>query len=150
MEENMKKYLSYIFIIFISISMIACQENPSEESTTILTEDLLDYSDFVDLQVLDYDEQLYHNDDVFYIYYYYEGCSWCQQIKNDVLLTLDRLNEDTVLLFDVEYNSLYLELYAHSSFGVTGTPSLVKVENNQFVEKYTGPSEILPVLNDLN
>jgi len=137
----MKKFLlGIVFVLFAGI-FVSCDGDGTEETTTRNYQ----YSDYSYYQVKAYDDQLEYSDGTFYVYYYSENCGACISIKSDVLGKVSHLESDVLLLFDVFNNGLDIE----SSFNIEQTPTLIKVTNNRFDEKYVGVSEILPILNEL-
>ncbi|QLY40024.1 hypothetical protein HF295_03780 [Hujiaoplasma nucleasis] len=144
----MKKILTFI-MIGLSFFLMACSEQGTEDTSLQETIEYLDYDQFYTYQLFTLEDQLYYNDDVFYIYYYQEGCSACEYIKQDVLGLILLLETDTLLLFDA-YNNPRAGIAIEDSFGVSSTPTLVKVSGNNFETKFTSISSILTELSKLD
>jgi hypothetical protein len=107
----------------------------------IFTPQGLNYSDFSDQHILEVEDQLQMPEDDYYVYYYSTNCGHCSDIKEEVLETFYNV-EETVIYFVEGYDF-------HPDSGVQGTPTLIRVENNQKTELYEGPSGILPMLDTL-
>ncbi len=146
----MKKIMTLFTILFMFVVVLGCSDdNPTNDYTNNTVSETLDYGQFYELQINAFSEQLYYTDDVYYIYYYQENCGGCIRIKDDVLSKIDSLQVDTILLFDVYFNLAFGGIDLEPSFNLSVTPSLVKVYQNQFVEVYEGPDEILSILETI-
>ena len=126
-------------MVFMVGIFVGCD---NESATT--TKDY-QYSDYSYYQVKSFEDQLEFQDGTYYVYYYSEGCTACQSIKEDILSRITGLKTDTLLLFDVYNNTVGIE----PSFNIVSTPTLIRVKDHEFDEAYVGVSKILAVLDDL-
>jgi len=110
------------------------------------------YSDYEYYKITTYDNQLNHPQNEYYIYYYYESCGACLRIKNDVLSKVANLNEDHLYLFDVQagINIHPDEFLRDEDDGKFYTPTMVYVEDGEFIEKWVGIDEVLSILDVLD
>lgn len=146
----MKKMIFLAMMFFALIAFNACVDsNPTSVPTTNNPNTTLDYGQFNADHIYTFNEQLYYTNERYYIYYYQPSCAGCIRIKNDILTTLQSLQVDTMVLFDVQYNLGLLQIDIEPSFNVTVTPTMVEVYQNQHVATYVGADAILTVLDRL-
>jgi len=109
------------------------------------------YIDYEYYQLTTFDQQLNHEQNEYYIYYYFENCGACLRVKNDVLGKIANLNEDHLFLFDVQ-SGIEIhpdEFLRDEDDGKFYTPTLVHVEDGEFIEKWVGMDEVLSILATL-
>ncbi|MDA3932346.1 MAG: thioredoxin family protein [Tenericutes bacterium] len=136
------KYLKYFSMILLFLVLVGCSDEP---------EFLYEYSDYEYYDIKTFDEQLNHSQNEYYIYYYSENCGSCQYIKNDVMSRIANLEEDYLLLFDVRAG---IDIHPNDFLrdeedGLFYTPTMVYVENGEFIEKWVGIDEVLSILETL-
>lgn len=116
----------------------------SETTTTSAYLDL-DYSDFNGQFIEFTDEQLSMPETDYYVYYYGPNCGACNEIKPILLDTLYRAKSTTIYFVTVfSINDL------HPDSGVNGTPTIIRVTDNQVEEFYEGATSILGMLDQIN
>lgn len=136
----LRKAIKILPLFIISIFLFSCN------TTTTTTSEYLDvdYDDFNGQFIEVPDEQLSMPQDDYYIYYYGQSCQGCILIKDQVLDTFFRAKNTTI--YFVSVNSIY-DIDPNS--GVSVTPTVVRVQNNQVTEIYEAGDEIIPMLKDI-
>jgi len=134
--KKLFKLIVLITVVFISIS---CSQKPTTNKYLNV-----DYSDFIGQFIEETDEQLSMPQDDYYIYYYGTYCSACIEIKSQLLDTLYRAKNTTI--YFVLVNS-YKDI--HDDSGVTGTPTIIHVINNEVTESYSGGTSILEMIDQI-
>lgn len=136
----LRKAIKILPLFIISIFLFSCN------TTTTTTSQYLDvdYDDFNGQFIEVPDEQLSMPQDDYYIYYYGKSCEGCILIKDQVLDTFFRAKNTTI--YFVSVNSIY-DIDPNS--GVSVTPTVVRVQNNQVTEIYEAGNEIIPMLKDI-
>lgn len=136
----MKRIIKLTMITLLILSLSACSDLFGDPPVRY------EYEDYNFYQIESYSEQLYKSDESFYVYYYSVYCQGCERIRNDILGIITELKEDQLYLFDTGGTS---EIKLEESFNLLNTPTLVWVKNNEYQEKYVGPTDILAVLKTL-
>lgn len=136
----MNKIIKVLVILPLTLLLFAC----GMTSTTSEYLDL-DYSDFNGQFIEVTGEQLSMPETDYYIYYYGPSCGACNEIKPILLDRLYRAKSTTIYFVTVfSINDL------HPDSGVNGTPTIIRVTDNQVAEFYEGATSILGMLDQIN
>jgi len=137
---KLNKKINILLILPLIFLLFACAP------TTTTSEYLdLDYSDFSGQFIEITDEQLSMPYNDYYIYYYGPNCGACNEIKPILLDTLYRAKSTTIYFVTVfSINDL------HPDSGVKGTPTIIRVTDNEVSEFYEGATNILAMLDQIN
>ncbi len=129
-------------MMLLSLVLVACGDQNETE---------YQYSDYDYYQITSFDQQLNHPQNEYYIYYYFETCEACLEIKNDVLSKVASLDEDHLFLFDVQAGiDIHPdEFLRNEDDGKFYTPTMVYVQDGEFVEKWVGIDQVLSILENL-
>lgn len=106
--------------------------------------DTPEYSDFTHLTY--FEEILTKPEEDYLVYYYSETCSHCSEIKDEVLQFADD-NSNGYKVYFIDAASI---MGTNPVSGMTGTPSMVVVENNAITDLVVGSIEIPKLLEELN
>lgn len=149
----MKKILLTLFMAF---ALIGCGQTTTTSSVTNQYPDM-DYNSFLNITILDSEEQLTQEEDTYYIYIYGSSCGHCAAIKNELLYTIEFINEDKVYIVKQEdaYSVHEDIVEAYNTYRGTdivgvGTPSLYKIRNGSVVSIAVGGDSVLEVLHSLD
>ena len=135
----LNKIIKLFLTSFLFILLVACST-----ATTNKTYLDVDYDDFVGQFIETPEEQLNMPQDDYYIYYYGPYCGGCNYIKAELLDTLYRAKNTTIYFVTVTNISDISE-----SSGVNGTPTIIRVTNNEVSEFYEGSESILSMLDQI-
>lgn len=138
------RILKRIVKLFIFLPLIFIFYGCDLNTTNISYLDL-DYSDFVGQFIENSDEQLNMPEEDYYIYYYGPNCGACETVKAEVLDTLYRAKN--VKIYLVTVNSIE---DIDPSSGVNGTPTIVRVTDNEVSEFHEGVTAIKAMLDEIN
>lgn len=136
----LKKVFKLFLILAFSLTVYSC-----DKTTTTRSYLDVDYSDFVGQFIEDAEEQLNMPENDYYIYYYGPDCYACETVKAEVLDTLYRAKNVKVYLVTVTSS-----LDINPSSGVKGTPTIIRVTDNQVSEFHEGSTAIKNMLNEIN
>ena len=136
----MKKIFKLLIILTFILIIYGCDKT----TTTTISYLDVDYSDFVGQFIEEAEEQLSMPEEVYYIYYYGPRCTACDIIKPEVLDTFYRAKQTTIYLVAV-----LDEFDINEDSGVTHTPTIIKVENNEVTDFYEGITNIREMLNEI-
>ena len=100
--------------------------------------------DFTGQFITDVENQLNMPESDYYVYYYGPRCSACEMIKPQALDKFYRAKETTIYFVTV----LGFEDINETS-GVKGTPTIIRVVDNEVVEFYEGVTKIQSMLDDI-
>ncbi|MDD4070146.1 MAG: hypothetical protein PHF05_06810 [Candidatus Izemoplasmatales bacterium] len=139
----MKKTLIFILFIFFVFTMFGC-ENTTSSTINNTDNNGLDYSDFSELMILDPNLQLNMPESDYYLYFYGEQCTWCNNIKIDVLTTIALAKDTKIYLVRVKYFSDISE-----DIDLGGTPAMFHIVNGEVQEEFEGAYDILDLLKEL-
>ncbi len=136
-----------------TVLVVAGNEVVSTYESKLGIEDFIfEYSDFDVADYLSYSmfDHIYSFDDVetqeegtYYVYFYHPDCGYCKLIEKQVL---NYANEEPDGLKVYLLNGQDLPNYANP-YSITGTPSIIYVEDNEFVVKGSGTTSVLDMLN---
>lgn len=136
-----KLLFKIITIIFFGVLLLGCS---IETTTSSSSSTGLDYSQFSSLKVLDPSMQLNMDENSYYLYFYSESCTPCNEIKEEVLTIISGLEADKV--YFVETNST-IDIF--SEIDVSTTPSIVHVLNHQVESIHSGKADVLEIFHTL-
>ncbi len=105
----------------------------------------VDYDDFEGQFILLPEDQLNMPQDDYYIYYYGPYCGACINIKAELLDTLYRAKNTTIYFVTVTDVT-----HISEDSGVNGTPTIIRVTDNEVSEFYEGADSILSMLDQIN
>lgn len=139
-----KLFLSGILLLF-GILLTGCTTSATTTVTTTtptLGEGYIDYSD---QHITVVSDQLTMPENDYYVYYYGDNCSHCQELKPTLLPIVAGLAEDTFYFVRV----FTIHDVAEGA-GVTKTPTLIHVVDGIVADIYEGNTAIIPVLSTLS
>ena len=100
-----------------------------------------EYSEFDHIDTFDDVET--QPEGTYYVYFYSPFCGYCNQIKEDMLEYIENEPEGIKMYL---LDGSQLPDYSND-YGVTGTPAVLHVVDNEFVEKVSGSISVLEFLN---
>ncbi len=115
-----------------------------------------EYDDFTHIK--EYDKVLTQEDEDevqledYLVYFYYDTCSACSSVKDDVLKIANRLNKDSTMVFFANTEEMTDEEDNKDAFlddiveDKLLTPSIVVVADGEFEEIVVGADEVLELL----
>lgn len=128
------KKLIFILTLLFALTLSAC--SPTEEDDGIL-----EYSDLASKTLFTNVDAETKSNDKYIVYYYQEGCSHCQDIKQQILsfaLEFDYLDFYLVDSFNTPDSSSYEEF--------RGTPTAFVISGGEVIESYEGSDQILELI----
>lgn len=134
----LKRIIKFAVLFLLAFAITACDKTTEPQYLDV------DYSDFIGQFIEEVDEQLEMPYDDYYVYYYGPNCSACIEIKPEVLDQFYRA-KNTVIYFV----TVYSELDINPDSGVTHTPTVIRVTNNNVSEFHEGISPIRAILNQI-
>ena len=140
----MKRLIIMLLFSFFLVGCEATSTTTEITTSTASTEELLDYSDFPSLLMTEADQQLTQEYQTYYLYFYQETCYSCNYIKQEALSKIALLETDIVFLVEVHSPSDIAE-----GIGVTQTPSIVTVVDNEATDLQIGSLAVLDFIDSL-
>jgi thioredoxin-related protein len=124
----MKKIILLLILVF-TVTLTSCEE----------TDTGLDYSAFSDKILTSYSDAEDKSHNKYILYYYSETCSYCNDIKQEILTFFQDFELLDYYLLDVGSDSV-TDTSQFTEF--TGTPSLFFIADGELYDKYVGTSAI--------
>ncbi|PKL01221.1 MAG: hypothetical protein CVV56_02965 [Tenericutes bacterium HGW-Tenericutes-1] len=125
-----------------------------------LATDTGSYDDFEHIEA--YDSILVNVDDQnvayqdYLVYFYSDDCSNCIEIKRDVLKLSEKINGEEKIVFFVNASTVKetvtgdkAEFLDDVNLSSIRTPMLISVVNGEFLESFTGTTNVLQVLEEV-
>lgn len=133
----------FCFFVFL-FALLSCSNQQANSAKK------LDYLDFENRTIL-WGEVFSIDSDLYYVYIFSKTCSYCNEIKDDILDFADK-NEYFYFLEYVE--EVVISNYVDDTIGINdinnlkilGTPSLLKIDNGILVDNVSGKSKIMNLL----
>ncbi|MCF7925829.1 MAG: thioredoxin family protein [Candidatus Izimaplasma sp.] len=129
--------LGYVINVYEGETAVRSYISSHQDEALDIDEPSLDYDDFSELHLSNYNETLVVDNTVHFEYFYSPYCTYCNNIKPDVLSFFDTLEDVPFYLINI--NTVEGD---NTIDNLSGVPALLIVANNEVVEMYTGNTDI--------
>jgi hypothetical protein len=132
------KYLTYTLLILMIFTLVACDTRgrPNDNTPDSPYEDQLQLSSWNELPGV-------NRSGLWLVYYYSPLCAPCMAIQDDVLGFANLFGEEHPIYFADATNGFSGN---PPTTGIQGTPTMLVMNDSQFIELYTGSSAIINLL----